>query len=113
PAERDDDAAALKVAEAILSAGESSRLYQELVYRQQVAQEASFSTDLREDVSLLLFLAILAGGKTPEEGEKALLEQLKRIQESPVTAAELEKAKNQLITANLHEFETAEGKADA
>jgi zinc protease len=113
PAEREADTAALRVAEAILSAGASSRLYQKLVYEQQVAQEAQFFTDLREDVSLLAFLAILASGKTPEDGEKALLAELKRIQESPVSQAELDKAKNQLLTAKLHELETAEGKAQA
>ncbi|MGH9883701.1 MAG: M16 family metallopeptidase, partial [Pyrinomonadaceae bacterium] len=41
-----DDAYALKVAESILGGGESSRLYQSLVYRQQVAQEAFVQADL-------------------------------------------------------------------
>jgi zinc protease len=113
PSERDPDSAALRVAETILSAGESSRLYQELVYDQQVAQEASFSTDLREDLGLLYFFVMLAQGKSTDEGEKAVLAELKRIQEAPVTQAELDKAKNQLITAKLHELETAEGKAEA
>ena len=110
PSERETDSAALRVAEAILSAGESSRLYQKLVYEQQVAQEAEFSTDLREDLGLLIFEAILASGKTPEEGEKALLAELKRIQDQPVSQAEIDKAKNQLLTGKLHEIETAEGK---
>jgi zinc protease len=113
PAERADDVSALRIAEAILSAGESSRLYQTLVYEQQVAQDASFYTDLREDLGLLVFTAVLASGKTPAEGEKALLAELKRIQDAPVTQAELDKAKNQLVTAKLHELETAEGKAEA
>ncbi len=42
-----DDAYALRVAESILSAGESSRLYQSLVYKQQVAQAAWVTADLQ------------------------------------------------------------------
>ncbi|MEP6922975.1 MAG: pitrilysin family protein, partial [Pyrinomonadaceae bacterium] len=55
------DNAALKVAQAILSEGESSRLYQQLVYKQQVAQEATFFNDERADGGLLVFYAIAAG----------------------------------------------------
>jgi zinc protease len=43
------DAAALKVAAAILGNGESSRLNQALVYRAQIAQTASFGNDMRVD----------------------------------------------------------------
>jgi zinc protease len=107
------DAAALKIAESILSSGESSRLYQSLVYQQQIAQEAFVNADLREDTGLFVFGAILASEKTPAEAEKSLLAELKKIQEKPVTAAELDKAKNQLITSQLHEWETNNGKAFA
>jgi zinc protease len=83
------------------------------VYEQQIAQEANASADLREDVSLFNFIAILASDKKPEDAERALLAEIKKIQDAPVTAAELEKAKNQLVTNQLHERETSEGKASA
>ena len=107
------DAYALRVAESIMGAGESSRLYQSLVYRQQVAQEAFATADLREDPGLFVLGAILASGKRPEEAERALLAELRRVQGEPVTAAELEKAKSQLVTNLLRERETNNGKADA
>ncbi len=113
PPEKHEDAAALRVAEVILSAGESSRLYRSLVYEQQVAQVAQAGTDLREDVSLFTFIAILASGKKPEDAERALLAEIKKMQDAPVAAAELEKAKNQLVTGQLQERETNEGKASA
>jgi zinc protease len=113
PPEKHEDAAALRVAEVILSAGESSRLYRSLVYEQQVAQVAQAGTDLREDVSLFTFIAILASGKKPEDAERALLAEIKKMQDAPVTGAELEKAKNQLVTGQLRERETNEGKASA
>ena len=107
------DAAALDVAEAILSSGESSRLYQSLVYQQQVAQEAFAQADLREQPGLFVLGAILASEKKPEEGERALLAELKKMQDTLVSAAELEKAKLQLVTNELRERETSNGKAFA
>ncbi len=113
PSVRSEDAAALRVAESILSSGESSRLYQSLVYRQQIAGEAFAGADLREDLGLFTFGAILANEKKPEEAERALLAELKRLQDAPVTQAELSKAINQLITNQLRERETNDGKAFA
>jgi zinc protease len=113
PNSRDKDVPALKIAETILSGGESSRLYQELVYKQQIAQEAAFNADIRADRGLLYFYAIASEGKTPEENEKSLLAELAKIQNSPVSANELAKAKNQLITRTLQEREQNDGKAIA
>jgi zinc protease len=107
------DADALRVAESILSNGESSRLYQSLVYSQQVAQEAFASANLRQDPGLFVLGAILASGKQPAEAERALLAELKRIQSEPVTKAELDKAVNQLVANAVRERETNSGKAFA
>jgi zinc protease len=107
------DADALRVAESILSNGESSRLYQSLVYSQQVAAEAFGSANLRQDAGLFVLGAILAGGKQPSEGERALLAELKKMQDAPVTKAELDKAVNQLVANALRERETNSGKAFA
>ncbi|HEX8175356.1 MAG TPA: pitrilysin family protein [Pyrinomonadaceae bacterium] len=113
PPQASDDAFALRVASAILSAGESSRLYQSLIYRQQLASQVEAEADFREDTGLFLLRATMASGKTAEEGEKALLAELKRLQTETISAAELEKAKNQLITERLKARETSYGKAFA
>ena len=107
----DPDAEALRVAEAILSAGESSRLYHSLVYTQQMAAEALADSNPLEDAGLFILGAILSEGKKPEDAEKALLAEIKKLQDAPVSAAELDKAKNQLITNQLRERETSNGKA--
>ncbi len=111
PPSKDADIPAFLIVESILSGGESSRLYQSLVYKQQIAQEASFNADIRVDRSLLYFQAIAAEGKTAEAMEKSLLSELKIIQDSPVTAKELEKAKNQLISKAIRARENNDGKA--
>ncbi len=111
PSEKSPDAEPLQVAATILSQGESSRLYKSLIYDQQVAQSADVTPDLREDVSLFYFTVVLATGKKPEDVERALLAEIKKMQDAPVSAAELNKAKNQLVTNELRQRETSNGKA--
>jgi zinc protease len=107
----DPDAAALRVANAILSAGESSRLYNALVYTQQIAAEVFSDENAMEDAGLFLMGAILSEGKKVEDVEKSMIAEIKKLQDAPVSAAELEKAKNQLVTDQLRERETGNGKA--
>lgn len=111
PSEKNPDAEPLQVAATILSEGESSRLYKSLIYDQQVAQSADATADLREDASVFYFNVVLASGKKPEDVERALLGELKKLQDAPVSAAELDKAKNQLVTSELRQRETSNGKA--
>ena len=113
PPASSSDADALTVAAAILGRGESSRLYQSLVYKSQIAQEADASADLRQDLGLFAVYAVMASDRTAAEGEKALRAELRRLQDAPPSAAELEKAKNLLLTDALRERETVNGKAFA
>ncbi|MEY2491651.1 MAG: zinc protease [Verrucomicrobiota bacterium] len=113
PSVRNEDDIPLDVAGAILSGGMSSRLYQSLVYEQQIAQAASFDSDLKEDLGLLTFRLILASGKTVAEAEKALDAQIEKILKEGVTEGELKKAKNQFLTSKLRELQTNNGKASA
>jgi len=111
PRQADPDSDVLRVADAILSAGESSRLYNSLVYTQQLAAEADSTSETREDASLFVITAVLSEGKKPEDVEKSLLAEIKKLQDAPVSTAELEKAKNQIITDQLRQRETNNGKA--
>jgi zinc protease len=113
PSEKSEDAPALTMADIILSQGRSSRLYQALIYQQQVAQSTNANADLREDAGLFELTAIVAAGKKPEDAEAALRAEIKKLQDTPVSAAELEKAQNQIITSQLRQRETNNGKANA
>jgi zinc protease len=113
PSIRNHDAAALELADEILSGGDSSRLYQALVYEQQIAQAVSFNADLRVDTGLLTTRLILASGKKPADAEKALQDQLDKILKDGVTEAELDKTKTRFLTGKLLERETNNGKAGA
>lgn len=107
------DIPALRIAEAILSGGESSRLYQSLVRNQQIAQEAQLDLELYAEGGRMAFVGIGSDKGTSENLEKGLLAELKKIQDGGVTAKELEKAKNQLIAQAIRARETNDGKAIA
>src|SRR5262249_11168550 len=64
PAGDSPDIPALIVADAILSKGESSRLYHSLVYDQQIATEAFTSLEPRQQPGSFAVGAIMAEGKT-------------------------------------------------
>jgi zinc protease len=69
PSDNDPDIPALGVLNAVLSQGESSRLYETLVYRDQLAQSAETYLDTKQGPGNLAVFAILAGGKTADSGE--------------------------------------------
>lgn len=105
------DRAALDVLDGILSTGESSRLYQALVYRQRIATAATSSSSLQQQVGTLSTTAIMSEGHTPDEGLAALRAEVARLREEPVTAAELAEAKTELIASALRSLETVDGRA--
>lgn len=107
------DAPALKVAAALLSAGDSSRLNEALVYRARSAQSAGFEPQLNADAGLLVGYAIASGPRPAAALEAPLLAEIRRLAEGPLPAAELEKVRLKLLTAALAERQTAAGRAMA
>jgi zinc protease len=106
------DTYALQVASNILSAGESSRLYRRMVSENQMAVAAGGDAILLEDPGVFFFYSILQGGK-PEDGEKELIAGAEQLRATPVSEADLTKAKNQLISALVFGRQTGADKADA
>jgi len=113
PAARDPDAPALTVLDAVLGVGKSSRLYSHLVYDKQVAQEVFSSADLRAQLGLSYVGAIAAGGKNIGEVEAALEAEVADVRDHPITQADLDTAKNQLLAAAARGRETVDGRAQA
>jgi zinc protease len=102
PGLSDADFAALEVADAILAQGRSARLLQSLVFRQGLATSVTASYDgINIDPRIFLLYAQVFPGKQTAAVEKALLEEIDRLRNQPVTEAELEKAKTQ-IEANWY-----------
>jgi zinc protease len=107
------DAAALQIAGALLSAGDSSRLHERLVYHARIAQAAGFSAQLYADAGTLAAYAIGASGHAPAKLEAALMAEIERLARGPIGAAELEKVRTQLVTSELAGRQTPQGKAQA
>jgi len=113
PAATSPDSAVLDVIQALLAGGESSRLNQALVYRQRVAAQAGFEATLHTDAGAVIVYAIASGKRTPQSLLAPLHDELKRLAQGPIPAAELEKVKTQLLTAALNERQTALGRGTA
>ena len=113
PKASDPDAPALKVLDAILSAGKSSRLYNVLVYDKQIAAEIYSNADLPAQPGSFMVGAVMASGHTLAQGETALLAQVQALRDRPPTAAELNEAKNELVAGKLRERETLDGRGFA
>jgi len=111
PPATDPDHAVINVLENILSGGESARLYQSLVYRDQIAAETGVSADMRKGAGMFSVYGIVAGGKDPKAVETALRQQIGLVRDQGVKPEELVRAKNQILTASLKQRETAEGRA--
>jgi zinc protease len=103
------DAAALRVAAAVLGAGRSSRLNEILVYRRRLASQVGFEADLRAGPGLLTAYAIAAGGQPLAGVRAALLQQVQHLAHQPPGAAELARVKTGLLTSALAERQTPLG----
>ena len=112
PAASSPDVAAWMLLDAILQRGQSSRLYQSMVYEQQLAAQVGSQFEIRPDPGNYALLAILSAGKSAEEGLKSLQAEIAKIRDNPVTSEELEEARNELITETLQQRETSDGRAD-
>jgi zinc protease len=113
PASRDADIPALDVLESILGRGESSRLYSSLVAREQKCLDASVDFGWTLDPGLLLMTATVKPGESPAAVEKLIYAALDSLRGAPVSAQELEKARNSLESHLVREMKTAEGRAMA
>lgn len=99
PARRSPDHYALEILTAVLGAGESSRLYQELVKTREIASSIEVETEDRRGPDLLAVWCVLAQGHTGAEAREVIYRQLDDIARNGITARELDKARNQYRTA--------------
>jgi zinc protease len=89
------DSYPLHIAAKLLSDGQTSRIYQKLVYEKQLAVAAFGSANLIEDPNLFYAVAIVQPGKSPQEVTDALIAELDRLRNEPISEHELQRTKNQ------------------
>jgi len=111
PAQGTKDYYALSMLTTLLSEGESSRLTKRLVDKDKLAVQVQSIPLPLENPSLFIALAIAGFGKTPAEVEKAIQEEIGRVQTDLITDTEFTKIRNQRETGFIEKNSTVQGKA--
>jgi predicted Zn-dependent peptidase len=96
----------------VLSGGKSSRLYQDLVYDRQIAHEVGVYISPYEEVGTFMMIATARPGVSAEDLERALVEHLDRAASSPAAPADLERARNRMLTEHYSALQKLENRAD-
>jgi predicted Zn-dependent peptidase len=109
----DPDNAVFDAISSLLSEGRSSRLYRALVRDKQVAVQAGGFSGLPgvKYPGLFLFYAFTAPGKTNEDAEKAIREEISRLIGEKVSAEELDGVKKRARANMLRGLEENSGMA--
>ena len=103
----------LELLTTILSQGESSRLHQRLVEKEQAATQAGAFAEAGFDPGLLWIYAMLPPGGDMAKAESLLDDELAKIARDGVSADELAKARNLKASAFWRGMATINGKARA
>ena len=111
PEDGHPDSYPLHIAAKILSDGQSSRIYRKLVYETGLAYNAFGGGNIIEDPNLFFAGAIVQDGRSTEEVERALIAELDRLRTEPVSAHEMQRAKNQFARDYILGRETIQSKA--
>jgi zinc protease len=103
---------AVNILRTVLYQGESSRMYQRLVDKDQIALDVSSFSSPAFDPTLEEIFVQPKQGVDPLACEKALYEELERAKSSTITDQELEKAKNIRLVEFYHQMRTISGRAN-
>ncbi len=95
------DSRALLVASMILGGGESGRLYQTLVKDKEVASNVNCNLDSRVGPSKFEIGAMVRPGKTPDQVEGLISEEVAKLVAEPVTDEELLRARTSIRRSTL------------
>jgi zinc protease len=111
PASKDPDIVPLQVAGKVLFDGESSRLYHRLVYTEQKAIFVEGAAMAQHDPSLFYVAAQAPPGSSMDSIKKEVFEEIDRLKTEPISADELQKAKNQMEADFINGLQSNEGRA--
>ena len=112
PQTNNPDFYALNILRSALFQGESSRMYQRLVDKDQLALDVSYDVDSAFDPTLGVITAQPRQGIDPQACEKAIYEELENLKGSLISDRELEKAKNSQLADFYREMRTINGRAN-
>jgi zinc protease len=109
----DPDSRALAVGAAILGQGLSSHLYQEVVQKKELASQINAFVDRRNGPGSFGVLAMIRPGKSAEEVEGLIEEEISKMYSTPVTEQELTRVRASLRRNAVQRLGSALGRAQA
>jgi predicted Zn-dependent peptidase len=112
PRENTKEFFAFELLSEILSTGDSSRLYKELVYEKQLVSETGCWADCKEFAGVFHTYAILLPGNDVNKTQKAITEIIENVCKNGISTNELQKAKNRIETKNFFRRQYILTKAD-
>ncbi|CAN5685700.1 pitrilysin family protein [soil metagenome] len=115
-----EESFAMDVLATVMGRGPSSRLYRRIVYNGQLATSANVANDTMQDAGLFQVFVTMKPmptiGKSQQEflkAQRAIYGEMWRPRHLPVSALELERARNQIIVSQVDSLKTLHGKAEA
>jgi len=112
PQSNNPDFYALNILRTILFQGESSRMYQRLVDKDQIALSVDSNVNSAFDLTVVQISAQPKEKVDPQLCEKAIYEELERVKTAPVNDQEVEKAKNIRLAEFYRQVRTISGRAN-
>jgi predicted Zn-dependent peptidase len=112
PQTNDPDFYTLNILRSVLFQGESSRMYQRLVDKDQLALDVSSAVEPAFDPTIAIITAQPRQGVDPQACEKAIYEEIEGVKSALVSDRELEKAKNNRIAEFYRQVRTINGRAN-
>ncbi len=120
PASGTEDSYALDLLSVIMGQGSSSRLYKRLVYKEQVATSASVSNNTLQDAGLFQVFVTMKpetnGALSQKQflaAQRSIYGEMWRPRNMPISAADLERARNQIVVSQVESLKTLHGKAES
>ncbi|MCW1953252.1 MAG: insulinase family protein [Flavobacteriia bacterium] len=112
PETKHPDYYALDLLSAILSGGNSSRLYSQIVDSKQIATSVFSYMPESIDPNLFYFYGVCSPEVAAEDLEKEMVAVIASVAQNGVTERELQKVKNQKLVALYKSLETIDGKSN-
>ncbi|MBS1840481.1 MAG: insulinase family protein [Acidobacteria bacterium] len=112
PQTNNPDFYALNILQTVLVHGESSRMYQRLVDKDQIALNVDMDAGPAFDPTLVIVNAQPKQGVDPAACEKAIYEELDKAKTGLISDLELEKAKNIRLVQFYQQMRTISGRAN-
>jgi zinc protease len=106
------DAVPLELLGAVLTQGQSSRLYRRMVDQDQLATNVSHFLSPALDPGQMVFVVNPRAGVETSATEKTLFDELEKLRTAELSSEELQKAKNLVLTELFREMKTISGRAN-